>query len=145
MNTSGIFSVVIEFDQSHLFFPRIIEWLLLIMFLLIMVYQGIPYLREVRSGTRSLPFVSGPLDLVRFFGTLMLTILYFVMMQVVGDLFPNTGMGFLLTSIPYMFLLSLLYLHQRDRRHLLYVTATSILAPVIVWFILARLFYITLP
>ncbi|MCP5298262.1 MAG: tripartite tricarboxylate transporter TctB family protein [Chromatiaceae bacterium] len=145
MNLSELFEVRIVFEQSHLFFPRIIHWLLLFMLVLIAVFQGIPYYRAVRAGRKTLPFTSGPFDATRFFGTLILTVAYFVAMPYVGDLFPNTGLGFLLMSIPYMFVLSWLYLHERDRSHLLRIGINSIVAPVIAWYVLARLFNITLP
>ena len=145
MEFSELFQVSIDFDQSHLFFPRIVHWLLLIMFVLILAVQGVPYLRDVRAGRRSLPFTTGAFDSTRFFGTIALTIVYFLAMEYVGALFPNTGLGFLLMSIPYMFALSWLYLHQRDRKHLLYTGVNALLAPVVAWYVLAKLFNITLP
>jgi len=145
MGSSGLFTVTIDFERSHLFFPQIIHWLLLIFVLLILATQGVPYLREVRAGTKSLPFTSGHFDSLRFFGTIVLTIAYFLSMQYVGEFFPNTGLGFLLMSIPYMFALSWLYLHRRDRRHVMATTINALLAPIIAWYVLAQLFGITLP
>jgi hypothetical protein len=145
MGISELFAVSIDFDQSHLFFPRIIHWLLLIMLVTIVLTRGIPYLRAVRSGTRSLPFTDGPFDGPRFFGTIVLTMVYFIAMQYVGEQFPNTGYGFLFMSIPYMFALSVLYLHERDFRHLSMAAINALLAPIIAWYILAEIFYITLP
>lgn len=145
MKFSELLTVSIDFDQSHLFFPKIIHWVLLILFLMIVIFVGRSYLREVRTGKKSLPFTEGRFDLFRFFGTIILTILYFVSMEYVGGFFPNTGLGFLIMSIPYMFLLSLLYVHHRDRRHLLMITLNSGIAPVVAWYVLAQLFGITLP
>lgn len=145
MNFSDLFSVTIQFDQSHLFFPRIIHWVLLIQLVLIAVFVLRPYLREVSAGTKSLPFTHGHFDSFRFFGTLVLTVLYFLSMDYVGEFFPNTGLGFLIMSIPYMFLLSLLYVHHRDGRHLFRIALNSVLAPIVAWYVLARLFSITLP
>jgi len=145
MSISELFAVSIEFDQSHLFFPRIIHWLLAIMLVLIVLTQGLPYLREVHSGRRTLPFAGGPFDGLRFFGTLALTVGYFIAMQTVGERYPNAGYGFLFTSIPYMFALSALYLHERDVRHLSMAALNALLAPIIAWYVLAEIFYITLP
>jgi hypothetical protein len=66
-------------------------------------------------------------------------------MDYVGEFFPNTGLGFLIMSIPYMFLLSLLYAHHRNGRYLLKIVLNSVLAPIVAWYVLARLFSITLP
>ena len=145
MALSELFTVSIAFEQSHLFFPRIIHWLLLIMLVLILLVQGLPYLREVRAGNRSLPFTTGHFDRLRFFGTIVLTIVYFLAMQYVGEFYPNTGFGFLFMSIPYMFALSWLYLHQHDRRHLLLIAINAVVAPLVAWYVLAQLFAITLP
>jgi hypothetical protein len=145
MELSDLFRVAIDFDQSHLFFPRIIHWLLLIMAILIVLMQGIPYLRDVSAGRRALPFASSGFDPVRVFGTLALTVAYFLSMPYVGGFFPNTGLGFLLMSMPYMFVLSLLYLHQRDGRHLLRIGLNALIAPVVAWYVLAQVFAITLP
>ena len=145
MKFSDLMAVSIDFDQSHLFFPRIIHWVLLILLILIVVFSGRSYVRDVRSGKKSLPFSEGGFDSLRFFGTIILTILYFISMEYVGRFFPNTGLGFLIMSIPYMFLLSLLFVHHRDRRHLVMITLNSGIAPVIAWYVLAQLFGITLP
>ena len=145
MDISNLFQVKIVFAQSHLFFPRIIHWLLLIMFVVIVLFQGIPYLREVRAGRKQLPFIGGHFDHLRFFGTIVLTIAYFLLLDPVGEFFPNMGLGFLLMSIPYMMLLSLLYLYQRDRRHVTLVVINAVLAPTIAWYVLGQLFDITLP
>ena len=145
MEFSELFRVSIDFDQSHLFFPRIIHWLLLSMLLLILATQGIPYVRALREGRKTLPFMSGPFDAFRFFGTLVLTVAYFLAMAYVGERFPNTGLGFLLMSVPYMAALGWLYLHDRGRGYLLKVGLNAVIAPVVAWYVLAKLFYITLP
>ncbi len=145
MDFSDLFRVTIDFSQSHLFFPKIIHWVLLIQFFTIVVFVARPYLCEVMAGTKQLPFTKGHFDSFRFFGTIVLTIVYFLSMDFVGEFFPNTGLGFLLMSIPYMFLLSLLYVHHRDRRRIIIIALNSVLAPIIAWYVLARLFSITLP
>ncbi|MEZ5536519.1 MAG: tripartite tricarboxylate transporter TctB family protein [Thiolinea sp.] len=142
---SDLFQIQIVFEQSHLFFPRIIHWLLLIMFALVVLFQLRPYWQAVRAGEKSLPFAGAPFDAARFFGTLLLTIAYFLLMPWVGEQFPNTGLGFLLVSMPYMFLLSVLFLHHRDGRHLLFSLLNAVLAPLVAWYVLAKLFGITLP
>ena len=86
MDLSELFTVKIVFEQSHLFFPRIVHWLLLLMVILIAVLQGLPYLREVRAGRKQLPFTTGHFDRPRFFGTIVLTIAYFLLMEIVGYL-----------------------------------------------------------
>ena len=142
---SELFTVTIDFQQSHLFFPHIVHWMLFSILALILVFEAPGYIREVRGGRKSLPFTRGTFDTLRFVGTLALTLVYFLAMPWVGDFFPNTGLGFLIMSIPYMAALSLLYLRERSRRHLVQVGLNAIIAPVVAWFVLAKLFAITLP
>lgn len=140
---TGIFSVAIDFDQSHLFFPGIIQWVLLILAVAIALVHGREFARNIR-GASLLPDRDS-FDVVRVFGTLGLVVLYFVSMNWVGQLFPNTGMGFLLMSIPFMIALSLLYVHDLDRKKLLVIVANAVLSPLVAWYVLAQLFFITLP
>lgn len=141
----SLFNVTIEFDQSHLFFPRIVTWTLLIMLGIIIIKEHksiIPGLKKAGSAVFSR---GGEFDRFRFFGTLALMISYFYLMDVVGSLFPNTGYGFLLMSVPFIFLLSLLFVDNKSRRNVVIIAANAIVAPVLAWYILSQLFNITLP
>ena len=142
---SQLFKVHIDFDQSHLFFPHIVEWVLLVLFIAIVVIYGPGYFRDVRAGRKKLPFQSVPFDKLRFFGTLALTVAYFQSMDVVGDFFPNEGLGFLFMSIPFMLVLSLLYVHGITRRKLVVIGLNALIAPSIAWYTLENLFNISLP
>lgn len=142
---SSLFKVSIAFDQSHLFFPKIVTWFLLLQLVVTCLVYGIPYIRDVRSGKRTFPFSSGQWDNLRFFGTIVLTIVYFLSMDYVGGYFPNTGLGFLFTSVIFIFVLSLLFVHGLDRRKMVVLSLSALLSPSVAWFVLARLFNITLP
>ena len=149
----SLLKVSIDFDQSHLFFPNIIHWILLILALLIALTEGPKVLRKLRvkaeenkssqasGGKRE----AGKIDWLRLLGMLALTILYFYVMEPVGEFFPNTGLGFLLTSIPFMFLLSTLFVHAPGRREFITITLSSIISPTVAWYVLAQMFNITLP
>jgi putative tricarboxylic transport membrane protein len=141
----SLLKVHIDFDQSHLFFPNLIHWLLFILLVAIVVFQGIPYARDVANGKRKFVFVPPDFDALRFFGTLGLTVAYVVAMDWVGSLYPNRGVGFLSTSMVYVFVLGLLYFHDFDRRKLLAIVANAVAAPLIAWYVLGHLFRITLP
>lgn len=142
---SELFKVHIPFNQSHLFFPHIISWLLVILLAAILVVYGPGFVRDVRAGKRDLPFRGGPFDKLRFFGTIALTIVYFQSMAVVGNFFPNEGLGFLFMSVPFMFILSLLYAHGVTWRKLMIISLNALIAPSIAWYILENLFNISLP
>ncbi len=142
---SSLFKVPIDFEQSHLFFPKIVTWFLLLQLVVILLVYGIPYIRDIRSGKRASPFSGRHWDALRFFGTIALTIIYFLSMDYVGEYFPNTGLGFLFTSIVFIFILSLLYVHELGRRKMVILSLNALISPSVAWFVLARLFNISLP
>ena len=84
-------------------------------------------------------------DKRRLFGALALTLVYFAAMQPVGLLCPNSGIGFLLTSIVYGFALSWLFVHDLDKRKWILIASSSVLTPLVVWTVFSTVFKITLP
>lgn len=144
-SSSSLLSIKIDFAQSHLFFPTIIIWTLVILLILILIFNGIPYLRSYMSGERTINLSIEHIDKIRLPGTLILTVAYFLLMDYVGSFFPNMGYGFLLVSIPFIFLVSVLYVYDINRKKLLNITLNAIIVPSVSWFLLAKLFNITLP
>ncbi len=142
---SSLFKVSVDFNQSHLFFPKIVTIVLLLLLMVIFLVKGIPYLRDLRRGKRTFSFSVKQIDKLRFGGTIVLTIAYFLSMEYVGEFFPNMGLGFLFTSIPFIFVLSLLYVHGLDRRKFLALTLNALIAPTVAWFVLAQMMNISLP
>ena len=128
-----------------MFFPTIVMWVLLLLLGVIFIVYGIPFIRAVGKGEKELSFSAEHIDKLRLFGTVFLTIAYFLSMDYVGTFFPNMGLGFLLMSIPFMFLLSLLYVHNLGRKKLLMISLNSFIAPGIAWYVLAKMFNISLP
>ena len=144
-SVSKFLSVKIDFDQSHMFFPKIIMWLLLLLFILIVILYGRQFIKDLKEGRKSLRFFEENYDKMRLFGTIGLVIIYFILMDYVGEFFPNTGLGFLLVSIPFMMCLSFLYVHDLNKKRAVIILLNSIIAPVAAWYILGNLFNITLP
>lgn len=140
-----LFDVHIKFNESHLFFPTIVEWVLVVLLGAIVVVYGPAFVRDVRSGKRNLSFRGADFDKLRFFGTIVLTIVYFQSMDVVGQFFPNQGLGFLIMSIPFMFILSVLYVHGITRLRLAIIGLNALILPSIAWYTLENLFNISLP
>lgn len=138
---NGLTSVTIDFETSHLIFP-----------ILIAIVLGILGLAIVIRDRARIATVGGywkstfaRMDRMRFFGTLVLVLLYFSLMIPVGDLWPNTGMGFLLCSIPFVFLSGLLYMHDRGWRHVLPLAVVALVAPTATWWLFTYPFFLTLP
>lgn len=142
---SNLLSVSIDFGTSHLLFPTIIHWIMAGLFLVILVTKVVPFLAAVKRGECTLPIVGEPMDAYRFFGTLVLIVAYFYLMDVVGNLFPYTGYGFLFVSMPFVLIMSLMYMHEWTKKAVIIAVINAIVAPGLAWFILAKLFTITLP
>lgn len=140
-----LFDVHIEFSRSHLVFPTIIGWVLVVLFGAIVVVYGPGLVRDFRSGKRSLSLSGGAFDKFRFLATIGLTIAYFQSMDVVGSLFPNKGYGFLIMSIPVVFLFSLLYVHGLTVRKLVVIGLNAVILPSLAWYVLKVLFRVSLP
>lgn len=142
---SSLLSVSIDFETSHLFFPRIVHWIMAGLFALILVMKVAPFMAAVKRGERTMPIIGEARDNFRFFGTLVLITAYFYFMAVVGNMFPYTGYGFLMVSMAFLLLMSLLYLHDWSKKAITILVVNAIVAPSLAWFVLAKLFTITLP
>jgi len=142
---SSLFEISIDFKESHMFFPTIVMWVLCFLLAIIFIVYTIPFIRAVIKGEKTISFSTKHVDKLRFFGTIFLTIAYFLSMDYVGGFFPNMGLGFLFMSIPFMFFLSLLYVHNLNRKKFLLISLNSIISPGTAWYILAKMFNISLP
>lgn len=136
-----LMKVSINFETSHLIFPTLIGVILLLLGLAILVTHRAAILNSGAMWSRTLTGMDKP----RFFGTLLLTVVYFLLMVPVGDLWPNTGLGFLICSIPFVAAISILYMHERDARSLIPVLIVAIAAPTLVWWLFTYVFALTLP
>jgi len=137
----GLTTVAIDFETSHLIFPRLIAIVLAVLGLTIVITRR----REIAAAGAHWRKVFGDMDRLRFFGTLALTVIYFSLMVPIGDIWPNTGMGFLICSIPYVLLTGVLFMHDRANRDLAVMGAVAVVAPTLVWWLFVDVFFLTLP
>ena len=133
--------VTIDFDTSHLIFPTIIAVLLGLLGLAILLRDRAAILGAGAMWAATFRDMDKP----RFFGGLALTIAYFLLMVPVGEIWPNTGYGFLFCSIPYVLLLGLLFMHERGWARVLALLAVALIAPPVVWWLFSEIFFLTLP
>lgn len=136
---------MIDFSQSHLFFPRIIQGILLGLGVLIGVRALLSLMRSPKTDKTAYAFFQKNYDKLRFYGTLSLTVIYFLAMDFVGSFFPNRGLGFLLMSTPFMLSLSFLYARDLNQKKTIEIVINSLIMPGIVWFLLTTVFNVTLP
>lgn len=133
--------VTIDFQSSHLVFPTLVGCVLLALGLAIVATRW----RAIAGAGQFWSQTLSAMDKPRFFGTIALTLVYFLLMVPVGELWPNTGMGFLLCSIPFVALSGLLYLPERTRAAVTVLAVVAVAAPVLVWWVFAHVFFLTLP
>lgn len=133
--------VTIDFDTSHLVFPRIIAIVVGLLGLAILIRDR----ARIAQAPEAWRSTFRDMDKPRFFGTILLTLIYFALMVPVGNIWPNTGMGFLICSIPYVFAIGILYLHERSMRDMIPVAILAAVAPPLAWWLFYHVFYLTLP
>lgn len=138
---ADLLSVSINFETSHLLFPKLIGGILLLLGAAIVVTRR----RAIMNCGTMWSRCFADMDKPRFFGTLALTIVYFLLMVPIGDFWPNTGLGFLICSIPFVAAISILYMRERSARSLIPVLIVAVAAPTLVWWLFTYVFALTLP
>ncbi|TRW98702.1 tripartite tricarboxylate transporter TctB family protein [Paracoccus sp. M683] len=138
---ADLFKVSIDFETSHLIFPRLIIAILLVLGTIIVIRN-----RQAIAGSGAMwAETLRRMDKPRFLGTIALTVIYFLLMVPVGDIWPNTGLGFLICSIPFVALIGVLYMHERSLRSMIPMLIVAVVAPAIVWWLFTYVFALTLP
>ncbi|MFS4438178.1 tripartite tricarboxylate transporter TctB family protein [Paracoccaceae bacterium GXU_MW_L88] len=133
--------VTIDFETSHLVFPTLIGIVLAALGLAILITRRHRF--AAAGGYWS--EIMGRMDKTRFFGALALTLIYFIVMVPIGNIWPNIGLGFLISSIPYVFLTGVLFMHERTTRQLVLLLVIALAVPTLVWWLFTDIFYLTLP
>lgn len=133
--------VTIDFDTSHLIFPIMIGVALALLGLAILIRDR----RAILSSGQMWATTFRNMDKLRFLGALAITIVYFLLMVPVGNIWPNSGYGFLICSVPYVIALGLLFMHERTRGAMGAMLAVAIIAPPLVWWLFSEIFFLTLP
>lgn len=133
--------VTIDFDTSHLIFPILIGCILGLLGLAILVRDR----RAILGAGGHWGQIMGQMDKPRFIGTLVLTVIYFSAMVPVGDLWPNTGLGFLICSIPLVAATGLMFMRDRSLGKAVPLLIVAVVAPTLVWWLFTDLFALTLP
>ena len=134
-------NITIDFETSHLVFPTVIGVILATLGLAILIRDR----RRIAAAGGYWRETLHWMDKKRFFGTLALTLIYFSLMVPVGNIWPNTGYGFLFSSIPFVFLSGLLFMHERTLRALIPLAIVAIVGPTFVWWLFTYPLFLTLP
>ena len=133
--------ISIDFQTSHLVFPTLVGALLGLLGLAILVRDR----RAIAASGAMWARTFREMDKRRFLGALALTLVYFLAMVPVGNVWPNTGYGFLICSVPYIAALGVLFMHERTRGTIIAILAMAAIAPPLVWWLFSEIFFLTLP
>ena len=133
--------VTIDFEESHRVFPTIVGTILVLLGLAILIRDR----KRIANAPTYWRRTFADMDRPRFFGTLVLTLAYFGLMVPVGNIWPNTGLGFLICSIPFVFAIGVLYLHERTFSTIWPIAVLALISAPLAWWLFSYVFFLTLP
>lgn len=126
-----------KYSTSHMFFPKIIITLLIILGAVIVIPKAAAVLRAAKDGNAiKFHFFVENFDKLKLFGTVILMILYVLALDLVG---------FLPASVLFVFLFNVLFCGTLEKKSLGISALIAVVFPVAVWLIFGKLFNVTLP
>lgn len=137
-----MFNLKIDFSQSHWFFPKIIILCMVLMLFVIVIKERNAIISSIKGF--SIDKVVNKKNAKSYYFVALVCV-YILAMEYLGDVFPNTGYAFLISTIPFLFIIALLVEKSVTRKKLIIISINSIFSPVMAWLILGQMFAITLP
>lgn len=128
------FTIDLSYSNYHLIFPRIIITILIILGVFLLITN----LKRIRKevGKFQFKFFTENYDKVKFYGTIILLILYGATLEVIG---------FVPTTIIFMVLITLLYIGNIRKKSIVVSLSNSLATTIVIWYVFGQLFDITLP
>ncbi len=135
---ADLFKVKIVHSQSHLVFPKIVACILVILLVVILIQE---YLKAKNAGKKLFNFKDKKFfvenyDKLKFFGSIILFVLYILFLEI---------LGFLVASIIFITLFNILFAPVRDKKSIINSVIISVVASVVLWYSFGYVFNITLP
>jgi putative tricarboxylic transport membrane protein len=131
-----LLTIEMKFSEYHSIFPTIILWTLILLGLSMLIPNIIKRIKEGRLTKFNFKFFEKNYDKVKFYGTLVLLLLYVFFLEITG---------FLATTIIFMFLITILFMGNYRRKALMVSLVNSVTTSLIVWYVFGTIFDITLP
>ncbi|WP_160807576.1 tripartite tricarboxylate transporter TctB family protein [Virgibacillus salexigens] len=132
----GLLTVELKFSEYHTIFPNIMLTILIFLAVLMLFLNVIRRIKEGRLREFHFQFFVDNYDKLKFFGTLVLLIAYAFVLE---------SIGFLLATILFMFLISLLFIGDIKKKSIFVSLTNSLSTSLIIWYLFGQLFDITLP
>lgn len=135
---SDFFKVKIVYSQSHTVFPKIIFVILIIFAVILLIQSLMKAKKENRSflDFKGKKFFIEKYDKLKFYGTIVLLILYILSLNL---------LGFLPASIIFISLFNIMYAGKKEPKSIAISIGISIIESLLIWFIFGYLFEVTLP
>jgi hypothetical protein len=135
---SDFFKVKIVYSQSHTVFPKIIFVILIIFAVILLIQSLMKAKKENRSflDFKGKKFFIEKYDKLKFYGTIVLLILYILSLNL---------LGFLPASIIFISLFNILYAGKKEPKSIAISIGISIVESLLIWFVFGYLFEVTLP
>ncbi|MBB6450044.1 hypothetical protein HNR44_002022 [Geomicrobium halophilum] len=132
---SEVFTIDFSYSTSHLIFPRIIIGLLILLGAILLITNFLKRLRD-QSKVFKFKLFTDNYDKAKFYGSIVLLITYAVSLEQIG---------FFLSSVIFVTLLTLLYIGNLKRKSILISLVNSMSITFVFWYVFGQLFDITLP
>jgi hypothetical protein len=134
---ADLFKIKIVYSSSHLIFPKIVIGILIILGLIMFIQALAENKKQGKSfNFKGKKFFVENYDKLKFWGALVLFILYILSLELIG---------FLPASLIFVFLFNILFAGAKNKKSILVSAIISIVASVGIWYIFGYLFNITLP
>lgn len=148
----NLFTVKIKWSTSHLFFPTIIAWILVILAVIMVIQRAIKCKKEKKPffNFSNFHFFNKGYDKLKLWGAIILFAGYIACLE---------PMGFLWASILFVFLLNVLFAESIRMKAIFHKDGTaiinwrslagsaiiSVVSSVLLWYVFGIVFNITLP
>ncbi|MDF2595551.1 MAG: conserved rane protein of unknown function [Clostridia bacterium] len=134
---ADLFKIKIVYSSSHLIFPKIVIGILIVLGLIMFIQALAENKKQGKSfNFKGKKFFVENYDKLKFWGALILFVLYIVSLELIG---------FLPASLIFVFLFNILFAGAKNKKSILVSAIISIVASVGIWYIFGYLFNITLP
>ncbi|MEW9110147.1 tripartite tricarboxylate transporter TctB family protein [Cytobacillus gottheilii] len=130
-----LLTIDMTFSEYHLIFPRIVLGILVILLIVLLLTHLAKRLKD-RNFTFKPKFFKEGYDKKKFFGTIILLVSYVFLLEIIG---------FLASSILFMFLIMLLFIGNMKRKSIIFSVLNSVVTSFAIWYLFGTVFNITLP
>lgn len=134
---SDLFKINVVYSTSHWVVPKFVISILIILGILVVIVEGMARKKKGESFfVKPQRLLIQNYDKLKFWGTLVLFILYILSMEIIG---------FLAASIIFIFLFNVLFCGTFEKKSLAISAIISVIASVGIWYVFGVVFNITLP